>query len=128
MYAQPIPQPLPHSSPGFVPMNGIHYPGPPPGSVYGVPNGTPYGPVYVPHIHPAFQHAQHIVPQIQQHSPIAPASSPSNNSTGTGDIKGQDPQSNDMSSTSALAKNFGVSAAIVNDLKLGESTCKVETL
>jgi len=36
------------------------------------------------------------------------------------DIKGQDPQSNDMSSTSALAKNFGVSAAIVNEIKLGE--------
>lgn len=109
-------------------MNSMHYPGPPPGSVYGVPNGAPYGPVYVPHIHPAFQHTQHIGPQIQQHSPVAPASSPSSNSTATGDIKGQDPQSNDMSSTSALAKNFGVSAAIVNDLKLGESTCKVEKL
>jgi hypothetical protein len=108
-------------------MSGMPYPGPPPGAVYGVPNGAPYGPVYVPHIHPAFQHTQHIGPQLPQPHPPHPGSSPTS-STAAGDIKGQDPQSNDMSSTSALAKNFGVSAAIVNDLKLGKSTCKVEKL
>ena len=120
-------QQFPYLSPGYVSINGLPYPGPPPGPVYGVPNGAPYGPVYVPHIHPQFQHTQHMSPQLQ-HSPIAHAPSPGSSSTAAGDIKGQDPQSNDMSSTSALAKNFGVSAAIVNDLKLGESICKVKML
>ncbi|KAF8573662.1 hypothetical protein K439DRAFT_1374718 [Ramaria rubella] len=124
MYPEFRAPPFPHPPPGYAPVNGMPYPGPPPG-VYGVPNGAPYGPVYVPHIHPAFQHNQHIAPQLQQ-SPLPPASSPGSSGTAGGDIKGQDPQSNDMSSTSALAKNFGVSAAIVNDLKLGEITSAMD--
>jgi hypothetical protein len=35
------------------------------------------------------------------------------------EIKGQDPQYNDMSNTQALAKNFGVNAAIIDELGKG---------
>lgn len=42
------------------------------------------------------------------------------NSTILNDIKGQDPHSNDMSSPNGLIKAFGVSKAIVRDLKAGE--------
>jgi hypothetical protein len=77
-------------------------------------------------MHPAaFNH--HIAPQLQQQPPVPqPASSPSGSTTGTVEnIKGQDPQLNDMSNTSALVKSFGVSAAIVQDLKLGEYSDKL---
>lgn len=110
--------PVPHPPP---PQPG----GPPSGSpVYSVPNGNPYAPVYVPHLHPQFQPA-HLQPQLQQHASASHALSVNSQSnpppsTVSENIKGQDPQSNDMSSTSALAKNFGVSPIIVNDLKLGK--------
>lgn len=109
-----VPHPPPPPQPG------------PPGapSVYAVPNGNPYAPVYVPHLHPQFQPG-HLQPEIQQHAtaPHTHAVSTQANpppSSVSESIKGQDPQSNDMSSTSALAKNFGVSPIIVNDLKLGK--------
>ncbi|KAJ7104305.1 fungal-specific transcription factor domain-containing protein [Mycena belliarum] len=62
---------------------------------------------YNPHIHPAFQQAAYPPP-----GPTAvpgPAPRPV-----TTDIKGQDPNSNDLSNTQSLAKNFGVSPDIVS--------------
>ncbi|KAF8515390.1 fungal-specific transcription factor domain-containing protein [Hysterangium stoloniferum] len=123
--------PYANTSSGYGSANGLPYPNShgPPGPVYSVPNGASYHPVYVPHMHPAaFNH--HIAPQLQQQPPAPqPASSPSGSTTGVAEnIKGQDPQSNDMSNTSALAKNFGVSAAIVQDLKLGSSAMDREDL
>ncbi|TFY76485.1 hypothetical protein EWM64_g7527 [Hericium alpestre] len=120
----PFPPPGQHMlPPGYPPMNP-YYPGPagapyPPPPHMGMP-GPPPG-VYNPHIHPSFQ-ATHPPPQPmpglsnqqQQHQ-----HQPRPQSSGGGDIKGQDPQSNDMSNTQALAKNFGVSQSIVQDLKLG---------
>ncbi|KIJ52649.1 hypothetical protein M422DRAFT_26218 [Sphaerobolus stellatus SS14] len=137
----------PSAPPGFVPYaaataNGTGhppsayghnlppYPGPP-GVYAAVPNGAPYGPVYVPHIHPVFQHPPNIAPHMQQLPPPHPSQSPTTSSASVGvvpDIKGTDPQSNDMSSTSALAKNFGVSAAIVNEIKLGTNAMDREDL
>lgn len=89
--------------------------------MYGVPppNGPPYGPVYVQHLHPAFQHPNIAPPQLQPIPSSHAAGSPSASGSIIQDIKGQDPKSNDMSSTTALAKNFGVSAAIVHEIKLG---------
>ncbi|TFK40059.1 fungal-specific transcription factor domain-containing protein [Crucibulum laeve] len=106
--------------------------GPPPGP-YQMPMQPPPGP-YNPHIHPAFQHPppgapyppppmpqQQPPPQVQQQPP-PPVVPPSNVAKGT------DPNGNDMSNTEALAKNFGVHAAIVNDLKLNPGPVDKEDL
>ncbi|OBZ72675.1 putative transcriptional regulatory protein C1F7.11c [Grifola frondosa] len=87
----------------------IHYG--PPGSPYGPPphmsmQGPP-PPGYGPPMLPPFQH-----PLAPPH-PGVPPRPPSPH-----DIRGQDPLSHDMSNTQALAKNFGVSAAIVSDVKM----------
>ncbi|KAI0059169.1 hypothetical protein BV25DRAFT_1146977 [Artomyces pyxidatus] len=122
----PFPPPGPHMMPGYPPM--------PP--YYGGPAGAPYPPPphmqlpggppgYSPHIHPAFQHP----PPHLAHMPPPPIQQrpPSSGGTVT-DIKGQDPQFNDMSSTQALAKNFGVSASIVQDLNIGPQALDKEDI
>lgn len=120
-YPYPPPQ---HMVPPGYPMPVYTGAPPPPGSPYPPPPHMgsmqpPAPPGYNPHIHPAFQSAP---PQIHngqnapaQNAQVRPASSSTDN------IKGQDPQSNDMSSTQALAKSFGVSAALVNEIKLNPS-------
>ncbi|KAJ6607367.1 fungal-specific transcription factor domain-containing protein [Mycena sp. CBHHK59/15] len=81
------------------------YPVPPPG--------------YNPHIHPAFQqhpyppHPGAPQPQPPAQPAVAQQSAAPPRAIAT-DIKGQDPNSNDMSNTQSLAKNFGVSADIVS--------------
>lgn len=93
------PQMMPPGYPMALPPG---YPPPPPGAPY-PPMGLPPPGMYNPHIHPAFQHPAHVV-----HLP--PPMRP-----GADDIKGQDPQANDLSNPQALAKNFGVSEHIVNE-------------
>ena len=44
------------------------------------------------------------------------------------DVPGRDPKANDLSTMQSLAKNFGVSAAILNDLKLGNGVVDGEDL
>ncbi|KAJ7494589.1 fungal-specific transcription factor domain-containing protein [Mycena galericulata] len=95
----------------FQPYMGPAYPANYPPVVYqhGYPMPPP-PPGYNPHIHPAFQQ-----PYPTNHGPppnpaaAAPAPRPVAN-----DIKGQDPNSNDMSNTQSLAKNFGVSTDIIS--------------
>ncbi|KZT29939.1 hypothetical protein NEOLEDRAFT_1056054 [Neolentinus lepideus HHB14362 ss-1] len=117
----PYPQPQPIVTSGYaVPV----YPGGPPGSPYPPPHmamqsAPPGG--FNPHIHPSFQHQQpsQAVP-APPHTP--PQNAPVRSTTSSVEnIKGGDPLANDMSNTQALAKSFGVSAAIVNDLKLNPS-------
>ncbi|TFK50055.1 hypothetical protein OE88DRAFT_1726606 [Heliocybe sulcata] len=112
-YAPP-PQPMGYAVPVYAGAPpGSPYPPPPHMAIQGAP---PAG--YNPHIHPSFQHQQS--PQSGQ----APPETPSQNAavrpstTGAENIKGGDPLTNDMSNPQALAKSFGVSAALVNDLKL----------
>ncbi|KAG6864634.1 hypothetical protein C0991_008166 [Blastosporella zonata] len=149
MYYPPPPgymgPPPPHGygmMPPYPPFHpGMHIPGPP-------------GP-YNPHIHPSFQppppgymgpppppgHPAGPPPPPPQPAapPPAPTAVPSpitaqatqqtlpaRDSSITN--KGQDPDGNDMSNTEALAKNFGVSAAIVNGLKLSSGTVDKEDL
>ncbi|KAF8207584.1 fungal-specific transcription factor domain-containing protein [Mycena galopus ATCC 62051] len=83
--------------PPVVYQHGYPMPPPPPG--------------YNPHIHPAFQnpYPTHGPPPG---GPIHPAAAPVRSVPA--DIKGQDPNSHDMSHPRALAKNFGVSADIVS--------------
>ncbi|KAJ6577220.1 fungal-specific transcription factor domain-containing protein [Mycena capillaripes] len=96
--------------PSVVYQHGYPMPPPPPG--------------YNPHIHPAFQH-----PYPPQAAPPAPPATAAVPRPAPPDIKGQDPNSNDMSHPRALAKNFGVSAEIVSaigpidkeDLAVGSS-------
>ncbi|KAG6909994.1 hypothetical protein DXG01_013994 [Tephrocybe rancida] len=149
MYYPPPPGypmgPPPHGygmMPPYPPFHpGMHMPGPP---------GA-----YNPHIHPSFQppppgymgppppgHPGGPPPPTQQQPPPPPPTaapipppitaqatvqvSPTRDSSSTN--KGQDPDGNDMSNTEALAKNFGVSAAIVNGLKLSPGTVDKEDL
>ncbi|KAJ7903698.1 fungal-specific transcription factor domain-containing protein [Mycena olivaceomarginata] len=87
----PYPTQYPTPYPPVVYQHGYPIPPAPPGA-------------FNPHIHPAFQqpYPTHGPP------PAAPVRSLPT------DIKGQDPNSNDMSDPRALAKNFGVSADIVS--------------
>ncbi|KIK81187.1 hypothetical protein PAXRUDRAFT_15381 [Paxillus rubicundulus Ve08.2h10] len=123
------------SGPPFQQHNG----GPPPGSPYypplipppsyphpGVPIYGPYPPhipmpgppgTYGPHMHPGFPpHPQHMQPPPHQIPPHpAPQLPPPATSL---EVKGQDPQSLDMSDTRAIAKSFGVHPLIVNETQL----------
>ncbi|KAJ6494665.1 hypothetical protein C8R47DRAFT_1116710 [Mycena vitilis] len=100
---------MPHYQPPYAPVYQHGYPMPPP------------PPGYNPHIHPAFQ-------QPYPPPPMQPAPPPGTRAVAA-DIKGQDPNSNDLSHPRALAKNFGVSADIVSvigavdkeDLAVGSS-------
>ncbi|KAJ7475675.1 fungal-specific transcription factor domain-containing protein [Mycena latifolia] len=92
------------SSPGYnVPA---YQPSTYPPAVYQQGYPMPPPPGYNPHIHPAFQQ-----PYPGPAGAAGPAPAPRAITT---DIKGQDPNSNDMSNTQSLAKNFGVSADIVS--------------
>ncbi|KAJ7158908.1 fungal-specific transcription factor domain-containing protein [Mycena filopes] len=71
------------------------------------PRLPPPPPGYAAHLHPSFQN-----PYPSQAPPPGPSGPPA--ARPVADIKGQDPNSNDMSNTQALAKNFGVSADIVS--------------
>ncbi|KAJ7274542.1 fungal-specific transcription factor domain-containing protein [Mycena haematopus] len=86
--------------PSVVYQHGYPMPPPPPG--------------YNPHIHPAFQqpYPAHGPPPGAPLQPPAVATPVSRSVPA--DIKGQDPNSHDMSHPRALAKNFGVSADIVS--------------
>ncbi|KAI0315187.1 hypothetical protein OF83DRAFT_1133138 [Amylostereum chailletii] len=103
---------------------GSPYPPPPHPHMQPMPGPPPPG--YNPHIHPAFQHPPppHGLgppPQMQQQPPPPPPPPQrplSNSGAVAPDIKGGDPRLNDMSSNLTLAKNFGVSPQIVQDLKL----------
>ncbi|KAK0480237.1 fungal-specific transcription factor domain-containing protein [Armillaria novae-zelandiae] len=113
LYPPPPPGMLP-PPPGYPPHM---MPYPPPGPYH--PSQMPPMPgPYNPHIHPAFQ----------QHPQYVPAEIVEQGRAVATDIKGQDPKSNDMSSTQSLAKSFGVSAAIVSDLKLGPTHIDREDL
>ncbi|KAG6820488.1 hypothetical protein H0H93_016550 [Arthromyces matolae] len=143
-------QPMPPPQPGMYYPPG--YMGPPPPHGYGMmppyppfpPGmGIPPGP-YNPHIHPSFQPPPpgYMGPPPPGHpgAPPAPPAAPATITTQpsqqilpprestTSTNKGQDPDGNDLSNTEALAKNFGVSAAIVNDLKLSPGTVDKEDL
>ncbi|KAG5637422.1 hypothetical protein H0H81_004629 [Sphagnurus paluster] len=142
---QPMPPPQP----------GMYYPpphmmGPPPPHGYGMmPPYPPFHPMqmqgppgsYNPHIHPPFQPPPpgYMAPPPPGHpgGPPPPPPPPSQVPPPVTAMppresavvnKGQDPNGNDMSNTEALAKNFGVSAAIVNDLKLSPGTVDKEDL
>ncbi|KZT41259.1 hypothetical protein SISSUDRAFT_1043099 [Sistotremastrum suecicum HHB10207 ss-3] len=116
----------PMAGPPMSPSDPKGYPYPPPpgyGSLpfplphlgpYGMP---PNGPPYPPHMPPGFM--PHIHPAFQQHMEAHPPDPERPPSSGTSvEIKGQDPQANDMSTTEALAKSFGVSSAIMDDMRL----------
>ncbi|KAJ7178619.1 fungal-specific transcription factor domain-containing protein [Mycena crocata] len=71
------------------------------------------------HLHPAFAnpYPAHHPPAAAPPAPTsvpAPPQQPPATRAAPPDIKGQDPNSNDMSNTQSLAKNFGVSADIVS--------------
>ncbi|KAH7884597.1 fungal-specific transcription factor domain-containing protein [Phlebopus sp. FC_14] len=126
------------------PFSQQHSGGPPASSYYPplVPPGYPppgvpiYGPYpphipipgppghYGPHIHPGFppppQHLQTPAQQIQPHPGPPPPPPPA----AALEVKGQDPQSLDMSDTRAIAKSFGVHPLIVNETQLATSNDK----
>lgn len=102
--------PPPASSyyPPLVPP-GYPHPGVP---IYGPYPHLPMGPpgTYGPHMHPGFPppHPQHMPApphQIPPPTPLPPLP----------EVKGQDPQSLDMSDTRSIAKSFGVHPHIVNE-------------
>ncbi|KAL0569882.1 hypothetical protein V5O48_012081 [Marasmius crinis-equi] len=131
----PPPPPPPHMyPPAMMPPPPPGYPmmpPPPPGyPPYPIP-GHPYN----PHLHPPFappppgtayaplSHPPPPPPPSQPAPAAQPPAQPAAASPETPsravpplEIVGQDPKANDMSSTQALAKSFGVSPAIVNDL------------
>ncbi|KAH8117747.1 fungal-specific transcription factor domain-containing protein [Phellopilus nigrolimitatus] len=101
----PYPPPPHMIHPGYPPMGVPGYPPPPHPNAPYPPMGMPPAGMYDPRIHPAFQHP-HMPPPPPTH--LRPDM----------DIKGQDPQANDMSNAQALAKNFGVAPHIVTEAKL----------
>ncbi|KAF9256359.1 hypothetical protein L218DRAFT_911416 [Marasmius fiardii PR-910] len=118
--APPPPPPPPHIyPPGIIP--------PPPGYpiIHPPPPGYPYPipghPAYNPHLHPfppppPPPGTAYGPPLSHPPPPPPPPSESPTRSAPPPEIVGQDPKANDMSSTQALAKSFGVSPAIVNDL------------
>ncbi|KAF9466465.1 hypothetical protein BDZ94DRAFT_1212491 [Collybia nuda] len=141
------PGPPPHPQPGYYPPPHMMAPHPysmiPPYPPPFHPMSGPPG--YNPHIHPSFQVPPPGFPPPQQmmHHPQAPPQTPpqpqpqpqptqpaltAHPARVDSTAKGIDPNGNDMSNTEALAKNFGVSAAIVSDLKLGPAPVDREDL
>ncbi|KAI3604716.1 c6 transcription [Moniliophthora roreri] len=116
--APPPAPPPPHMyPPGMMPPPGYpHIMPPPPGYP---PYPVPGHPAYNPHIHPAFQPPGTYAP-LSHPPPPSQSSGSAEQAESTRavvtEIVGQDPKANDMSSTQAIAKSFGVSPAIVNDL------------
>ncbi|TEB09752.1 hypothetical protein FA13DRAFT_1058471 [Coprinellus micaceus] len=122
MFAQP-----PHPQYPYMMPPGPYPPGYPPLHLQPPPGAYP-------HMHPPFQHPPPYGPPVlgppppppppgSMPPPAAPASTsaappatPEASSAPAAPQKGTDPNGNDMSNTEALAKNFGVSAAIVNNI------------
>lgn len=110
-----LPSPKPYPPPAH-----LYFPPPPPGYAPVLPTGyAPYGPPPAPpmpysptNLHPVF-HQQ----QQQPQTPSAAATSPTGKPPLADPVRGQDPQSNDLSTTDALAKSFGVSSAITNAMR-----------
>ncbi|KAF7424362.1 hypothetical protein PC9H_009669 [Pleurotus ostreatus] len=94
--------------PGY-PMMG--YPPPPP-------NALPFPPPPPPQAlrSPPIAGQYPMNPFPMQHMPYPPPPPPAALRSSENNIKGQDPQSNDMSTTQAIAKTFGVTAAIMNEI------------
>ncbi|KAG6336364.1 hypothetical protein ID866_2721 [Astraeus odoratus] len=134
----------PPPTPDF--QNGQSFPhgsAPPPGSSYyhpqlvppgyphpGVPIYGPYPPphipmgppgTYGPHVHPGFPPPppQHMPGPHQMPPHSAPPPPPA--SVTNQEVKGQDPQSLDVSDTRAIAKSFGVHPSIVNESQLAST-------
>ncbi|CDO76505.1 hypothetical protein BN946_scf184361.g4 [Trametes cinnabarina] len=115
-YPYPVPPP-PH--PGQLMPPGYHgpvpMPYPPPPGPYGPPppghmpmqGGPPPPPGYDPRMVPPFQHHMPPHPGVPPQRPLSPH-----------EIRGQDPKNYDMTSTQALARTFGVSGAIMNDVTI----------
>jgi hypothetical protein len=99
----------------------LPYPPHPPGTTYPtiMPPGAYPVPVYQPHAPFALPSSAAPAPTTPR-TPITPPKS--------AEIAGQDPQSNDMSNTEALAKNFGVNASIFKGLPLTSSGADKEDL
>ncbi|EAU85461.2 hypothetical protein CC1G_06362 [Coprinopsis cinerea okayama7 len=131
----PMFQPPPH--PGYPPYHPM-MPAPPYGPYH--PQMPPPGPYPGPHIHPGYPPPYPpppgvpigaapppaLPPPAQQAPPPAPPPPPPPQRPPP-PSKGTDPNGNDMSNTEALAKNFGVSAAIVNNI-LGSAPTDREDL
>ncbi|KAF9790408.1 fungal-specific transcription factor domain-containing protein [Thelephora terrestris] len=123
----------PKGFPPYPPMPQPHMlpPGYPPMPMYGPP-GSPYPPPplgmqgppgpYNPQIHPSFQHPPQVPPQP---TPVHMQPRPS---SADGELKGTDPQSNDLSNSQSLAKIFGVSSSIVSNLRLAPTPVDREDL
>ncbi|KAI5987176.1 fungal-specific transcription factor domain-containing protein [Pisolithus marmoratus] len=118
---QPVVRSTPHrrTSPHLVlfppPMVPPGYPHPLP--MYSPYAHIPMGPpgTYGPHMHPGF-------PPIPPHQ-IPPPSNPPP-PVASQELKGQDPQSLDMSDTRAIAKSFGVNPLIVSESQLANANDK----
>ncbi|KAI6037667.1 fungal-specific transcription factor domain-containing protein [Pisolithus marmoratus] len=109
---------------GAPPPTSSYFPPPmvPPGYPHPLPMYSPYahipmGPpgTYGPHMHPGF-------PPIPPHQ-IPPPSNPPP-PVASQELKGQDPQSLDMSDTRAIAKSFGVNPLIVSESQLANANDK----
>ncbi|KIP11070.1 hypothetical protein PHLGIDRAFT_84228 [Phlebiopsis gigantea 11061_1 CR5-6] len=104
---------------------------PPPHGYPGMPMYAPYPPHPPPHMQmpgpppPGFQHMHHFPPPV--HTAPAP-SIPRPPSPSTQEVRQTEPLPHDLSNSEALAKNFGVSAAIVGDLKLTPNAIDTEDL
>ncbi|KAI0774987.1 fungal-specific transcription factor domain-containing protein [Trametes elegans] len=118
-YPYPVPPPPPGQPPmmppgyhGPVPMHYPHGPYPPPHPQHMPVQGGPPPPPppgYDPRLAPPFQHPMGppLPPGVHPQRPPSPH-----------EIPGQDPLSYDMSNTNALARTFGVSGAIMNDVSI----------
>ncbi|KAI0329260.1 hypothetical protein GY45DRAFT_1253296 [Cubamyces sp. BRFM 1775] len=112
-YPYPVPPHPPHPHPGQMMPPGFPMPYPHPGP-YGPPpphmsiqGGPPPPPGYDPRIVAPFQHPLAPPPGMAHQRPPSPH-----------EIPGQDPHSLDTTSTQALARTFGVSGAIMNDVTI----------
>ncbi|KIK25070.1 hypothetical protein PISMIDRAFT_677624 [Pisolithus microcarpus 441] len=122
-FTQPHTGAPPPASPYYPPLVPPGYPHPLP--IYSPYGHIPMGPpgTYGPQMHPGFPppHPQPI-PTHQISSPAAPSHPPPPISSQ--EVKGQDPQSLDMSDTRAIAKSFGVNPLIVSESQLANANDK----
>ncbi|KAI0346189.1 hypothetical protein BDW22DRAFT_1405141 [Trametopsis cervina] len=98
---------------------------PPPG--YPGPIPMPYGYPPPPHMMPPGYNL-HIHPALQQQSPPQSHAPPPLHNQVPQEPRGPEPLPNDLTNSHALAKAFGVSAAIVGDLKLAPAPIDTEDL
>ncbi|KAF8876723.1 hypothetical protein BD779DRAFT_1613239 [Infundibulicybe gibba] len=130
--APPAPPPPQNGQPP--PGYPVYPPGPHHVVHHPYPGMIPYGPppyphqMHMPYLHPQFQPPYPPPPQLTQQPqqpppPPQPPQAQQQPQAPTRTInttRGQDPNGNDLSNTEALAKNFGVSAAI-EDLAVGSN-------